>query len=115
MFYGSGAGSLPTASAVVADVVACAKNPGRNVAVPGTGETLEIVPFEETESRFFVRVSGNPAERLDGIKALFGEVETVAADGTEDDFGFVTGLIEERVFAEKIAGLDGVLNRIRVM
>ena len=115
MFYGSGAGSLPTASAVVADVVACAKNPGRNVAVPGTGETLEIVPFEETESRFFVRVSGNPAERLDGIKALFGEVETVAADGAEDDFGFVTGLIEERVFAEKIAGLDGVLNRIRVM
>ena len=31
MFYGSGAGKLPTASAVVADVVDCAKNKGRNI------------------------------------------------------------------------------------
>ena len=115
MFYGSGAGSLPTASAVAADVVACAKNPNRNIAVPGTGEILEIVPFEETESRFFVRVSGDPSERLAEIKALFGEVETVSAEGVEGEFGFVTGPVKEKDFAEKIAGLEGVLNRIRVM
>ena len=115
MFYGSGAGSLPTASAVAADVVACAKNPHKNVAVPGTEEALKIVPHEETESCFFVRVAGNAAERLSEIRFLFGDVETVSADSGEEDFGFVTGLIKEKEFAEKAAGLDGILNRIRVM
>ncbi|MBR0035837.1 MAG: hypothetical protein IJP54_09190, partial [Synergistaceae bacterium] len=31
MFYGRGAGKLPTASAVVSDVIECAKNIGRNI------------------------------------------------------------------------------------
>ncbi len=31
MFYGKGAGKLPTASAVVSDVIECAKNMGRNI------------------------------------------------------------------------------------
>lgn len=31
MFYGRGAGKLPTASAVVSDVIECAKNMGRNI------------------------------------------------------------------------------------
>ena len=115
MFYGSGAGSLPTASAVAADVVACAKTPGRNVAVPGTGETLKVLPFEETEHSFFVRVAGDPAERLGEVRELFGEVQTLTADGAEGEFGFITGLIKEKVFAEQIAKLDGVQNRIRVM
>ena len=115
MFYGSGAGSLPTASAVAADVVACAKNLDRCIAVPGTGETLQIVPFEETESCFLVRVAGEPAERAERITALFGKVKTIAADGVEGEFGFITGSVKEKEFAEKISGLDGVLNRIRVM
>lgn len=115
MFYGSGAGSLPTASAVAADVVACAKNPDRNMAVPGTGEALEIMPFGETESRFFVRISGEAADRLAGIRTVFGEVEPVAAEDTEGEFGFLTGLLKEKDYEEKAAGLDGILNRIRVM
>ena len=31
MFYGRGAGKLPTASAVVSDVIECVKNQGRNI------------------------------------------------------------------------------------
>ena len=31
MFYGRGAGKLPTASAVVSDVIECAKNIGKNI------------------------------------------------------------------------------------
>ena len=115
MFYGSGAGSLPTASAVAADVVECAKNPHKNVAVPGTGEKLNILSYDEEENTFFVRVTGDPAERLAGITALFGEVETVSAEGVEGEFGFITGRMKEKVFAEKLSGLEGVKNRIRVM
>ena len=115
MFYGSGAGSLPTASAVAADVVDCVKNLNRNAAAPGSGRTLKVLPFEETESRFFVRTAGSPEEKLAGITVLFGEVETVAADGVEGEFGFLTGRIREKEFAEKLSGMEGVRNRIRVM
>lgn len=115
MFYGSGAGSLPTASAVAADVVDCAKNLNRNASVPGTGETLEILPFEETQSRFFVRMSGSFAEQQDKITEQFGNVQTISAENVKDEFGFITGFIKEKDFAEKASGLDGLLNRIRVM
>ena len=115
MFYGSGAGSLPTASAVAADVVDCVKNLNKNVAAPGSGRTVKVLSFDETDSRFFVRIAGNPEEKLAGIRALFGEVETVTAAGAEGEFGFITGPVKEKVFAEKVSGLEGVRNRIRMM
>ena len=47
MFYGRGAGKLPTASAVAADVVECVKNPGRTVeaGLPAPGAEITPVPF----------------------------------------------------------------------
>ena len=63
MFYGSGAGKLPTASAVVSDVVDCAKHLHRNVMVNWSSSRLELMNIDEVANRFFVRVSGTPAER----------------------------------------------------
>ena len=42
MFYGSGAGKLPTASAVVGDIVEAAKNPNRSMMATWTSEKLEL-------------------------------------------------------------------------
>ena len=42
MFYGSGAGKLPTASAVVSDVVEAAKNLNRNVMTMWKEEKLRL-------------------------------------------------------------------------
>ena len=59
MFYGSGAGKLPTASAVVADVVDEAKHLHRNIMTMWKNEKLELLPIEDTQKRFFVRISGD--------------------------------------------------------
>ena len=115
MFYGSGAGRLPTASAVAADVVSCAKNLGVNISVPGSGEMLHVLPAEEMQNAFFVRVAGDIEARLPEITTLFGEVETLCGPHFDGEFGFVTKSMKESVFAEKASRLDGIENRIRVM
>ncbi len=65
MFYGSGAGKLPTASAVVADVVDAAKHLHRNVVTRWESNTLELVPNadarEDSSSEFMEKnLHSNP-------------------------------------------------------
>lgn len=104
MFYGRGAGKLPTASAVVADVVECARNQGRTVMGIWTEEEAELADITETERRFFVRVSADAAE---DVAAAFPEGEFVelpeAVSGGEK--GFFTQSMKEQTFAEKCSGL----------
>lgn len=62
MFYGRGAGQLPTASAVVSDVVEIAQNilyqrPSRPSHIPAiAGEGLKIRPMDEVRTRYYLRV-----------------------------------------------------------
>lgn len=57
MFYGRGAGKLPTASAVVSDVIECAKNIGRNVNNNFVDLPLaEVNKIPENNSGFKFRV-----------------------------------------------------------
>lgn len=113
MFYGSGAGSLPTASAVVGDVVAAAKNMGRNIPVIWEKEKLEIADMKEAPQRFFVRVSGSQAQNEAKVKELFGEVQVVDA-GVAEEYAFITAQVTEGEFAEKAETLGNVVSRIRV-
>jgi homoserine dehydrogenase len=61
MFYGRGAGRMPTASAVVADLVEVARGTAesatRELAFWAEGEPLEVAPAGESRSRFYVRFS----------------------------------------------------------
>ena len=50
MFYGSGAGKLPTASAVVADIIEAVQNIDKNVPLGWTDEKQEILPMDQTSS-----------------------------------------------------------------
>ena len=68
MFYGSGAGKLPTASAVVADVVDAAKHLHRNVVTRWDAGELELIPNAEAEHRFFVRVQGRSEAQKEQIR-----------------------------------------------
>ena len=113
MFYGSGAGKLPTASAVVSDVVDCAKHLHRSIMVNWSNRKLELMNIDEVRSRFFVRVSGTPAQRKEGVENLFGPVDIVTVPGLTEEFAFVTGMITERSFRERAEEMDGVLSRIR--
>ncbi len=110
MFYGAGAGKLPTASAVVADVVAAVKNQDENVQITWSEEKLAITPMDEMENRFFVRTG--EADR-DKLTELFGNVQMIDA-GIDGECGFVTPIMKEREFAEKAAKLSAQITRIRI-
>lgn len=114
MFYGSGAGKLPTASAVVADVVDEAKHLHRNIMTMWKSDKLELLPFADTSKRFFVRISGEPEALRTHVESKFGPVEVIRAEGLEGEFGFLTGVLTEREYEENAKEFPGILHRIRV-
>ena len=113
MFYGSGAGKLPTASAVAADVVDACKNLNENLGFYWSDEKLALGDTKDGKRRFLVRVKGDAQADAAAMKALFGPVDLVDA-GVEGEFGFVTGSLSEAEYAERAAKTDAILNRIRV-
>ena len=113
MFYGSGAGKLPTASAVAADVVDACKNLNENLGFYWSDEKLVLGDTKDDKRRFLVRVKGDAQADAAAMKALFGSVDLVDA-GVEGEFGFVTGELSEAEYAERAAKTDAILNRIRV-
>ena len=111
MFYGSGAGKLPTASAVVADVVEMAKNLDKNIPVEWSSKKLELVDYRSAENRFFVRVSGTDKA---SVEKIFGNVDYIDAQGVTGELGFVTEEMTEEALENKKAAYGEVLNVIRV-
>lgn len=114
MFYGSGAGKLPTASAVVADVVDEAKHLHRNIMTMWKNEKLELLPIEDTEKRFFVRISGDEKMRQEETEAAFGAVTFVRAEGLENEFGIITEVMTEGAYRKIAEKFEGILHMIRV-
>lgn len=110
MFYGAGAGKLPTASAVVADVVAAVKHQGEHVPITWSSEKLAITPMDDMENRFFVRVGESEVEKA---AELFGGIQKIDA-GIEGEAGFITPSLTEKEFAEKAKELTSLITRIRV-
>lgn len=108
MYYGRGAGKLPTASAVVSDVVDCARHIGKIITCFWDAEDVKLTNVDEVERAFFVRVE--KAKEQDA-KETFGDVKEVTA-GVDGEFAFVTGRMSEKEFNEK-AEKVGVISRIR--
>lgn len=113
MFYGSGAGKLPTASAVVADVVDEAKHLNRNIMMHWSSKKLDLMDISQVEGRFFVRVQGTPEEKADWVKTLFGDVQIRQLADLPGEFGFVTPVMTEAQYQEKAGQLDGIISMIR--
>ena len=113
MLYGSGAGKLPTASAVVADIVAITKNKDKNVATFGWGdEKQNVVDMNETSHKYFVRFKGRDAGFIDKCKETFKNAKEVYLDG-KDEFALVTDLMKERDFLAALNNLGDVIKYIR--
>ena len=96
IFYGSGAGSLPTASAVAGDIITIARSLDRTLPSDWTGEELELMPTDDIEHAFFVRFAGSEEE----AKAVFGDIEPIRLDNVDDEFGFMTAVMTEKAFRE---------------
>ena len=89
MFYGSGAGKLPTASAVVADIIEAVQNMDHNVPLGWTDEKQEILPMDQTKFRYFIRFAGSYRNKEQEVNAYFGKVEAVELYGM-DEFAVLT-------------------------
>lgn len=111
MYYGRGAGKLPTASAVVSDVVDCARHQGKTIMCFWDEENVNVAESSSAERKFFVRVR---ADQRESAMAAFGSLAEVNVGMTEE-FAFMTQVMSEKEFSEKIEKAGGYLNRIRIM
>lgn len=109
MYYGRGAGKLPTASAVVSDVVDCARHIGKVIMCFWDDQEVALADMERMRRRFFVRVD---AKREREAIAAFGSVSVIEA-GVPGEFAFVTDEMSEKEFNEK-AEAAGIISRIRI-
>ncbi len=114
MFYGSGAGKLPTASAVVGDVVEAAKNLACSMMSVWDSEKLELIDKADTKKRFFVRVNGKKEDFLSKVQDVFGEIEIITLEGEESEFGFVTEVMSEGAYEQCAAKCLEICHMIRV-
>ena len=110
MFYGSGAGKLPTASAVVADVVELARNKGRDVMSSWSETVHSLSDYRKVERRFFLRTT----DTKEAVEKAFGNVEYICLPDGPGEIGVLTGVMTEAAYQEKAAALEHVLQMIRV-
>ena len=104
MFYGRGAGKLPTASAVVADIVDIARECKK--AITWTlSDTNPVIDYKSAKVRFFVRTPDASA------KDLFPGC--VFCD-TDEGYAFITDELPEAKLCEILANIP-VLSKIRVL
>ena len=113
MYYGRGAGKLPTASAVVSDVIDCARHQGKVIMCFWDKEEVKLVDTRESVRSFFIRAK---AGAEGAVEAAFpGGRELHLADRKED-FGYFTQPMKESEFLAKYEALgEQMLGRIRII
>ena len=106
MFYGSGAGKLPTASAVIADIMEAVENADHHVVLGWSSERLTIADQKTSVHRYFVRVEGTGEELEKAAASTFGNAEVVKLDSLSDEFALLTGEMSEAAYADCAAALE---------
>ena len=116
MFYGRGAGKLPTASAVLGDVIECAKH---NITIlsqmwEDSEDNSFIADHKDDVVSMYVRVNGVGKSE---IEKLFGDCEYITREEQpESELAFITPALTEKEIDEKLSSLgDKVLGRIRLL
>ncbi len=130
MFYGQGAGELPTGSAVAADIIEAARNKLKNI----TGlhctcyENKPIKPMGQVESKYYVRlkvqdrpgVLASIAHALGNNNVSLASVLQKHTDGHMAEIVLVTHLVKEQDIqdalniVEKLDCVGEICNLIRV-
>ena len=106
VFYGKGAGKLPTASAVVADVVDCIKHlKTRKYLSWADSDNSSVLPYEQSVRAMYVRgVADDAAAAYDEAKAVFGEIHRLSRENApQGELAFITEPMELRCFEKRLA------------
>ena len=111
VFYGKGAGKLPTASAVVADVIDCVKHlKARKYLFWEDGSPEYVEDYLEDTVPMYVRATAeNATIALGTADALFGGVQQLSRkNAPRNELAFVTKEMKEREIREKLQQLAGM-------
>lgn len=121
MYYGSGAGKLPTASAVVSDVVDAVKHLSDNVRIDWQPEELEVMENADIPVKALVRIEfNNKKEALEASSKIFNSDNFVELEDCPSEFAVITGIESEASLKLKIVEIKNnkcikeVLNVIRM-
>jgi homoserine dehydrogenase len=119
VFYGKGAGKLPTASAVVADVIDCVKHfKARKYLYWDDGAPDYVEDYLENETAMYICLKSE-SDVSGKVKELFGTAEQITRKHAEPgEAAFVTPVMKEKDIVERIARLSEsgveILNTIRI-
>ena len=104
MFYGRGAGKLPTASAVVADIVDIARDLHRdhfNSWGPGSEDL--VASSDLVSSRWYVRAQST----MDKARLACGEIQPLARSGAPaGEVAFLTAPMTEPQLRDRLSGME---------
>lgn len=121
VFYGKGAGKLPTASAVVADIIDCVKHfKARKYLYWEDGSKDYVEDYLLDHVAMFVRANAEDEESaFKMIQKTFGSVTRLSRKKTESgEVAFVTGVMQEKELIEKLSQLESsgihIMNTIRI-
>lgn len=121
VFYGKGAGKLPTASAVVADIIDCCKHLKTRKYLYWADSTSDnIIPQNESESAMFLKLEAeDTTAALASVEEIFGTVTTLTIDNQKaNEIAVVTPVIIMETLEKSVALLEEkgikVLSKIRI-
>jgi len=115
MFYGSGAGKLPTASAVVADVVDASKHLHTSVMTMWHPDEVHLYPLSHTKKRYFVRIKGKVDALRNHLESAFaGPIEIIEVPELQGEFGFKTSILSEGKFYETCKEFPAIISTYRI-
>ena len=108
VFYGKGAGKMPTASAVMSDILSAAKEPGaeRTLFWTDTGENC-VCDWRDTSCAYYLRLkASDPEAAAARALELLGKGRVLTAPGQAED---VCGLLVEPVLESRVMQATALL------
>lgn len=115
VFTGAGAGSLPTASAVVADVIDAARHGGKRAYCGWKkDEKLTLASNEDIKRKFLVRIKTEDVGNATSVFAPEGFLDTITIGDLDDEVAFITPDLSEKDFEERANTFGKIVSRIRI-
>ena len=110
MLYGMGAGKLPTASAVVSDIIAAVRHRGHFQGIGWSEKMIEIEPMGSNAFRYLARIEGTPEGLEEALREAFLEEETafrpIRLNGRSDEFAVLTDILFEEDFLANLKDFE---------
>ena len=114
MLYGMGAGKLPTASAVVSDIIAAVRHKNNFQGIGWFDKMIEIEPMGGNAFRYFLRIEGMEEGIEKELKSYFvenGKVKVHVLPGRKDEFAIISDILFEEDFLARLSAFEDETGR----